>query len=94
MFSLTEFNSSYAVPHFLLDLFGNLFAAIELRWDDFVMTALASSTGLPSPHSHPLGHGRAQDKGREPLSDSSQSRMSHLWKKAFLLFACEYATQH
>lgn len=62
---------------------------IELRWNDFVMTALASATGLPSPHSHPFGHGKVEDKSWEPLSDSSQSRTSHSWKKAFLLFACE-----
>lgn len=31
MFSLTEFNSSYALLHFLLDLIENVPTAIELR---------------------------------------------------------------
>lgn len=51
MFSLTEFNSSYAVLHFLLGLIENLPTAIELRWDDFVTMALASATDLLS-HTH------------------------------------------
>lgn len=48
MLSLTEFNSSYVVPHFLLGFIENLPTAIELRWDDFVMMALAHATDLLS----------------------------------------------
>lgn len=89
MFSLTELNSGYVVPLFLLGLIENLPPTIKLRWDHFVMMALAHATDLLSTLTSTCTW-RTQDKGWQSLSDSSQSRVSHLWKKVFLLFACEW----